>query len=96
MCKWSGGYGLHVFHPLVPECGDPAVGNVVHIATVEIEVSGVFCKQIASFTTNSIVRLPCWSILVSSSVDGMVLHPDMFGYGRLVHEAFDARVLMLL
>ena len=28
--------------------------------------------------------------------DGMVLHPRVFGYGRLVHEAFDARVLMLL
>ena len=29
-------------------------------------------------------------------VDGMVLHPGMFGYGTLVHEAFDAHVLMLL
>ena len=29
-------------------------------------------------------------------VDGMVLRPGVFGYGRLVLEAFDARVLMLL
>ena len=28
-------------------------------------------------------------------VDGMVLHPDAFGYGRLVREAFDACILML-
>ena len=27
--------------------------------------------------------------------DGKVLHPSMFGYGRLVHEALDACVLML-
>ena len=26
----------------------------------------------------------------------MVLHPGVFGYGRLVREAFDAFVLMLL
>ena len=26
--------------------------------------------------------------------DGMVLHPGMFGYGRLVLEAFDACILM--
>ena len=29
-------------------------------------------------------------------VDGMVLCPDMFSYGRLVREAFDTSVLMLL
>ena len=29
-------------------------------------------------------------------VDGMVLHPGVFGYGRLVREAFDECVLMLL
>ena len=29
--------------------------------------------------------------------DGMVLHPGVFSYGRLVHEAaFDACILMLL
>ena len=30
------------------------------------------------------------------TADGMVLCPGMFGYGRLVREAFDACVLMLL
>ena len=29
-------------------------------------------------------------------VDGMVLHPGVFSYGQLVHEDFDASVLMLL
>ena len=29
-------------------------------------------------------------------VDGMVLRPGVFSYGRFVHEAFDASVLMLL
>ena len=28
--------------------------------------------------------------------DGMVLHPGVFSYGRLVREAFDTSVLMLL
>ena len=28
--------------------------------------------------------------------DGVILCPGMFGYGRLVHEAFDACVLILL
>ena len=28
--------------------------------------------------------------------DEMVLRPGVFGYGRLVREAFDARVLVLL
>ena len=29
-------------------------------------------------------------------VDGMVFCPGMFVYGRLVHEAFDAHILMFL
>ena len=53
---------------------------------LKCKLSGVVRMQIVSFTTNSIVRLACCSIL----------SPSMFGYSRLVCEAFDVCVLMFL
>ena len=57
---------------------------------LKCELSGVVRMQIASFTTNSIVRLACCSILVSPQWMAW----SLFGYGRLVCKAFDASVLM--
>ena len=49
--------------------------------------------QIASITSSLASMLQYPSV---TPADGMVLNPDMFGYGRLVREAFDACVLTLL
>ena len=59
------------------------------------ELSGAVRMQTASFTTNSMVQLAHCTIHVIPR-DGIVLCPCVFGYGRFVHEAFDACVLMLL
>ena len=53
--------------------------------------------QIASYMTNSKVRLACCSILVSSQRMGSyIVRPGLFGYDRRICEAFDACVLMLI
>ena len=74
---------------------DPAVRYIVAtVARLKCELSGVVRMQIASFTTNSIAYC---SILVSSQQMGWSsVHAGVFGYSRLVREAFDACVLMLL
>ena len=63
------------------ELGDPAVEYVKPIVVQALQCH--LYMQIASFTTNSMVRLVCCSVLC----------PDMFSYGRFVN---DACVLILL
>ena len=72
--------------------GDPAVGNVV--ATVAIEAQALWCHPYARLLPLRLYNsIACCNILVSSQRMGW---SGVFGYGRLVHEAFDACVLMLL
>ena len=64
---------------------------------LKCELSDVVHIQIASLTTTSMFRLAI-KLQYHSVIPayGIVLRPGVFSYGRLVHEAFDACILMLL